>query len=140
MSTTQCSPRAGATEGNAGGWMRQIFYFSSLRRQVEFMLFRVKGCCIFQHEEISYIKSLFDVNFGHLCMRPQQIWGVGTCIFAFCFVEGPTRARCFESDDFAQAAMLREKNLEQQADDDTYICGGSCSLSTRETQKKKHSA
>lgn len=66
----------------------------------------------------------------------------GTCIFFFCFVEGPTRARYFESDDFARAAMLREKNLEHQADDELYIhiYAAAHAACQKAKQKKKHSA
>lgn len=88
------------------------------------MLFKVKSYYIFQHEGISYIIYLFDnTYFGHLCMRPQQIWGN---MHIFCFVQGPTRARYFESDNF-QCKERRSKR---------YFCGGSCSLSTSEKKKK----
>lgn len=78
---------------------------------------------------------LLDIYFGHLCMLPQQIWG--NMLF-----EGPTRARYFESDDFARAAMLREKNLEHQADDELYIhiYAAAHAACQKAKQKKENSA
>lgn len=65
----------------------------------------------------------------------------GTCNCFFCFVEGPTRARYLESDDFARAAMLREKNIEHQADDELnihiYAAAHAASLSKSETKKRE---
>lgn len=68
----------------AVGWDRSFFFSPAWDDKSNFMLFKVKSYYLFQHEGISYIIYLFgNTYFGHLCMRPQQIWG--TCIFSVLF-------------------------------------------------------
>lgn len=135
--STQCSPRTAPTEGKAGGLDATsfFFFFSSLGRPNRiFILCKVKSYCIFQHGG-NILTSYTSLILLRTSMHAAPTDLGGTCIFSVLFKDQLEQG-ILKSDDFARASMLREKNLEQQADDELYFCGGSCSLSTSERRKE----